>query len=144
MILFAHFQESVVRLLWTALPIPGPRPTGVALDVEEDDGVGTVGAEALGQVNAVALDAHVVHKTPPLLAKQVLPALQPVEEEVPRPRRELLRVAVASAVKVERDVRVDADGEVVVKHVQRQAILGVWHRRLRDEGFIIALHAGCV
>ena len=90
-----------------------------------------VGSEVVSHVLAVALDPHVVHEVAPLLLKQVLAPLDPVVEEVSRPRREVLRVVVARAVKVQGDVSVDPHRKVVVKHLHRLREIGT----IRDQQF---------
>ena len=83
-----------------------------------------VGSEVVSHVLAVALNPHVVHEVAPLLLKQVFAPLDPVVEEVARPRREVLRVVVARAVKVQGDVSIDPHRKVVVKHLHRLQEIG--------------------
>ncbi len=88
-------EQPVVDLGGGVLPVPRPRAARVASDVEEEDAVRAVRLQLVGVVDAVALQRHVVHETAPLLLEQVLAAFHPVEQEVARPRGELLRLVVA-------------------------------------------------
>jgi hypothetical protein len=53
------------------------------------------------------------------MLEEVLPTLESVKQEVARARSEMFRIVVPRAMKLKRDVSVDADGEVVVHHVHR-------------------------
>jgi len=53
------------------------------------------------------------------MLEEVLPTLESVEQEVARARSEMFRIVVARAMELKCDVRVDADGEVIVHHVHR-------------------------
>ena len=81
--------------------------------------MGAVVPQSLRAVNAVAVDGHVLHEVPPALLEEVLAPLQPVEEEVPTSGGEALGVRVSSAVEVEGDVGVDAQGKVVVQDLHQ-------------------------
>lgn len=54
------------------------------------------------------------------IAHQVLAALERVEDEVSRARGEVVWVAVPGAVELKRNLRVNADAEVVVEHLEGQ------------------------
>ena len=59
-----------------------------------------IGLEPLRVVLAVALDADVVHEVAPLLLEEILAPFQAIEQEISRPRREVIGVVVSGAVKL--------------------------------------------
>ena len=122
-------------LLALGLGVPRLRAARVAGNVEDEDGVGAVVGQPLGEVDAVALDGDVAHQVAPLVLEEVLPALHPVEDEVARPRGEVARVRVARAVELERDVGVDPDRKVVVEHLQGESFDGALGALLDRVGF---------
>ena len=115
-----HLDQPVARGGHPRLALPRPRPAAVAADVEEEQRVRAVAPEALRHVHLGAVlegadEPDAVHEVPPLVDHQVLAALQAVEQKVPRPRGELVRVGVTGVVELEGDVGVDAEAEVVVE-----------------------------
>ena len=66
-----------------------------------------VSLQTLREILAVTLDAHVVHQVAPLLLKQVLAPLQPVEEKVAGAAGKMVGVVVACSMELEGDVGVD-------------------------------------
>ncbi len=75
-----------------------------------------------GVIDSVALDGDVIHEVSPLMLEEVLPTLESVKQEVACARSEMFRIVVPRAMKLKRNVCVDADGEVVVHHVHRLEI----------------------
>lgn len=72
----------------------------------------------MGVVLSITFYANKVHEVAPLLLEQVLATLEAVEQEVARPRREVIRVVVSRAVELQCYVSVDSNREVVVEHIQ--------------------------
>lgn len=115
-----HFEQSVVHLLLAVLPVPRLSASGITADVEEQHAVRPVGLQLVGVIHPVALDPDVIHQISPLLLEQIFPAFQTVEQEISGPGGEMLRIVVPGPVELQRDVGIDAHGEVIVEYVQRQ------------------------
>ena len=73
-----------------------------------------IGLQSLRVVFAVAFYANNVHQVSPLLLKEVFSAFQGVEYLIARPGLEMVGIAVASPMKVECDLGVYAQGEIIV------------------------------
>lgn len=72
----------------------------------------------MGVVLSVTLYANKVHEVSPLLLEQVFAALEAVKKEVARPGREVVRVIVPRSMKLQGDVSINANGEVVIEHIE--------------------------
>lgn len=122
-------------MLPLGLGVPRLCPARVAGNVEHEDRVSAVVGQPLGEVNAVALDGDVAHEVAPLVLKEVLAALHPVENEVARAGGKVARVRIAGAVELERDVRIDPNRKVIVEHLQREGVDRAFGALLHRLGF---------
>lgn len=141
-----HLDQPIVggrRLELAARTVPRMCAAAVALDVEENDRVHAMLLQFRRHVLAVALERHQLGQALPFATQQVLAAGRAVEHFVAQPRVELFRVRFACLVEFERNVRVHAEREIVVDHVQRQrvlaAIIAVGRIRIRCDAQVPAI-----
>lgn len=120
---------------------PGVRASPVRVDVQEQDSVHPVLLQLRGHVLTVALEAHELGQVLPPPDDQVFAAHLAVKHLVPQPGVEPLRVGLPGLVELEGDVRVHAQREVIVDHVEGQILLALGGVLVVGRGGVaVALH----